>query len=117
MKPSILLTIAIISSFVMADLNAYAATPAMSQSTTNSSNNQWVEIGEVTMVTYNYRKKDTAVLYAFYIGNRILYKVDYGGKMYTVSKNDYPTSSLSNNSKNACIIVDGEAYYLDVPSW
>lgn len=110
MKPSILLTIAIISSFFMADLNAYAGASTVPQTTSNQANNQWIEIGEVTMRRSGLSKDPTATLYAYYIGNRILYKVDYRGKMYTVSKSD-------GYDYNAYIIVDGHRYYLNVPTW
>lgn len=109
MKSSILLPIAILSSFFLTDMNAYAAASPIPQTTSNQANNQWIEIGEVTM-SGSSSKDPTATLYAYYIGNRILYKVDYRGKMYTVSKSD-------GYDYNAYIIVDGYPYYLNVPTW
>lgn len=117
MKSSILLTIAILSSFFLTDMNAYAAAAPVPQTTSNQDNNQWVEIGEVTM---KYRvlidtqigpqytdRKCTGILYVCYIGNRIIYRVNYNGKMYSVRKN-------ANNRGE--IIVNGNEYTFDLPT-
>lgn len=119
MKPSILLPIAILSSFFLTDINAYAATSPIPQTTSHQANNQWIEIGEVTM-TYRVlidtsigqqyaRRECTGVLYVCYIGDKIIYRVNYNGKMYTVSKTD--------GGYNAYITVDGMKYFLNVPTW
>lgn len=90
------------------------STPAAASIATSPSGNEWIEVGEVTMrytdayLDVHYR---TAILYAYYLGDHMLYKVSYNGKMYGVSKE--PDGS----TYNAKVIIDKINWFFNVPNW
>lgn len=97
------------------------STPAAASVATSPSGNEWIEVGEVTMVNWNHKKfYRSAILYAYYLGDRMLYKISYNGKMYGVTKNEnynQDCSSIKFPEMNAKVIIDNVNWYLNVPNW
>ena len=129
MRVKIIITILVfLTSVIVA--NASTGEEAVTQRNTSStsSDNQWIEVGEVTL--YRYGRYDTidkldypnnrwirhqGILYAYYIGERMLYKVNIKGKMYTIirfSSDDYDYKEF-----NGRVIINVKSWYLTVPSW
>lgn len=93
--------------------------------------NDWIEVGQVNMYRYarEYRDRqyrDTkyyfkATLFAYYVGDRMLYKLEYKGTIYGVTKNenygDKNASYTQFPEYNAKVTIDGKNYYLHVPNW
>ena len=76
----------------------------------NSSRN-WEYLGEVT-ATDSYRIFNrTGKLYVKALGNRLMYKFEYEGAEYSVSR------SSEMRGYNAQISYKGHPYYLNVPEW
>ena len=113
--------------FLISQASTYAcpvASPPAQQQSTGSkiTNSQWLDLGEVTMfyTVGRYEKRRIATLFACSLGERMLYKVNFNEKKYSVTPNDrygknevwyyYP-------HENAKVTIDGVTYYLSVPTW
>ena len=87
-----------------------APVPVSSPLQASSSQNEWIEIGSVTLEGVG-GKELRGKLYVLYLGERLLYRVFYDGVYYSV----VPDSS--DRRYNAKITVDGRYYWLNVPQW
>lgn len=95
------------------------STPAAASVATSPSGNEWIEVGEVTMVNWKHKYR-SAILYAYYLGDRMLYKISYNGKMYGVTKNErynQDERKYDYTKMNAKVTIDNVNWYLNVPNW
>lgn len=84
----------------------------------SASENNWIEIGEVTIHDCYNKIKLRVTLYAMYLGERMLYRVQYNGASYSVSPNpNYGKKDYYSNDCNAQVIINDIKYYLGVPNW
>lgn len=86
----------------------------------SASENNWIEIGHVSIHDYpNYTYDVT--LYAMYLGERMLYRVEYEGYFYSVVPNPYYGDTSKNScyfpNYNARVYIGRKTYYLSVPQW
>lgn len=101
------------------DVRSFASTaPLASPAEVTASENDWIEIGNVELYREYYYKNEykryserlPATLYVIYLGERMLYRVNYSGNYYSV----IPASRYG---CNASVVIDKKNYYLDVPQW
>lgn len=129
MRVKIITTILVfLTSVIVATASTVEEAVTQQITSSTSSNNQWIEVGEVTLFRYsnydpidnksyhqNYWIKHQGILYAYYIGERMLYKVNIKDKMYTVGRYS-PTENMYEEF-NGKVIINKGAWYLTVPSW
>lgn len=124
MKVKFIITAVILITCIIVGHAAITETTIVQQQTSNqTTDSQWVEVGEVTLFRYDVRlrewkRRQGANLFAYCIGERMLYKVQFNAKMYSVStfntdENLYETYK----SFNAKVTIDGQYWYLNVPGW
>lgn len=133
MRNKIIITILLfLTSVAVAIACPGEGTVTQQNTASTSSNNQWIEVGEVTLFTYadydcienkSYKRylwiRHQGILYAYYIGERMLYKVDIKDKMYTVGR--FSSTEIGYGDKynefNGMVTINGGHWFLTVPSW